>query len=35
VIQLARWAGATVVSTVSNPEKARLVTAAGAHHVVN
>ncbi|WP_156757149.1 NADPH:quinone reductase [Actinokineospora pegani] len=35
VIQLARWAGATVVSTVSGPEKARLATAAGAHHVVN
>jgi NADPH:quinone reductase len=35
VIQLARWAGATVVSTVSGPEKARLATAAGAHHVIN
>ncbi|WP_033221886.1 NADPH:quinone reductase [Kitasatospora phosalacinea] len=35
VIQLARWAGATVVATVSGPEKARLATAAGAHHVVN
>jgi NADPH2:quinone reductase len=35
VIQLARWAGATVVSTVSGPEKARLAAAAGAHHVVN
>lgn len=35
VIQLARWAGATVISTVSGPEKARLATAAGAHHVVN
>jgi NADPH2:quinone reductase len=34
-IQLARWAGATVVSTISGPEKARLATAAGAHHVVN
>ncbi|WP_432561265.1 NADPH:quinone reductase [Kineococcus sp. SYSU DK003] len=34
-IQLARWAGATVVTTVSGPEKARLATAAGAHHVVN
>ena len=34
-IQLARWAGATVVSTVSSPEKAALATAAGAHHVVN
>ncbi|HUQ56407.1 NADPH:quinone reductase [Lentzea sp.] len=35
VIQLARWAGATVISTVSGQEKARLATAAGAHHVVN
>nr|WP_168723321.1 NADPH:quinone reductase [Streptomyces sp. SAT1]ANO41885.1 NADPH:quinone reductase [Streptomyces sp. SAT1] len=35
VIQLARWAGATVISTVSSPEKARLATAAGAHHVIN
>ena len=34
-IQLARWAGATVISTVSGPEKARLAVAAGAHHVVN
>ncbi len=34
-IQLARWAGATVVTTVSGEEKARLATAAGAHHVVN
>ncbi|MGR6918919.1 NADPH:quinone reductase [[Actinomadura] parvosata] len=35
VIQLARWAGATVISTVSGPEKARLAAAAGAHHVIN
>ncbi|MDX3245860.1 NADPH:quinone reductase [Streptomyces sp. ME18-1-4] len=35
VIQLARWAGATVISTVSGPEKARLATAAGANHVIN
>ncbi|CAM3823355.1 NADPH:quinone reductase [Kibdelosporangium persicum] len=35
VIQLARWAGATVISTVSGPEKGRLATAAGAHHVIN
>ncbi|SFJ75839.1 NADPH2:quinone reductase [Amycolatopsis sacchari] len=35
VIQLARWAGATVISTVSSPGKARLAAAAGAHHVVN
>lgn len=34
-IQLARWAGATVVSTVSSDEKAALATAAGARHVVN
>ncbi|GHF65810.1 NADPH2:quinone reductase [Amycolatopsis bartoniae] len=34
-IELARWAGADVVTTVSSPEKARLATAAGARHVVN
>jgi len=34
-IQLARWSGATVVTTVSSPEKAALARAAGAHHVVN
>nr|WP_246314606.1 NADPH:quinone reductase [Kineococcus aurantiacus] len=34
-IQLARWAGATVVTTVSSPTKADLARAAGAHHVVN
>ena len=34
-IQLARWAGARVITTVSSPEKAALATAAGAHHVVN
>lgn len=34
-IQLARWAGATVITTVSGEEKAALATAAGAHHVVN
>ena len=33
-IQLARWAGATVVATVSSAQKAALATAAGAHHVV-
>ena len=33
-IQLARWAGATVITTVSGPEKATLATAAGAHHVL-
>jgi NADPH2:quinone reductase len=34
-IQLARWAGATVVTTVSSPEKAALARAAGADHVVD
>ena len=34
-IQLARWAGATVVTTVSGPAKAALATSAGAHHVVD
>ncbi|MFD2414868.1 NADPH:quinone reductase [Amycolatopsis pigmentata] len=34
-VQLARWSGATVVATVSSPEKAALASAAGAHHVVN
>lgn len=34
-IQLARWAGATVITTISGDEKARLATAAGAHHTVN
>ncbi|WP_375430535.1 NADPH:quinone reductase [uncultured Friedmanniella sp.] len=34
-IQLARWAGATVVTTVSSEVKAVLARAAGAHHVVN
>jgi NADPH2:quinone reductase len=34
-IQLARWAGATVITTVSSAEKGALATAAGAHHVVN
>ena len=34
-IQLATWAGATVISTVSSDEKGALATAAGAHHVVN
>ncbi|MFF7987906.1 zinc-binding dehydrogenase [Streptomyces sp. NPDC007901] len=35
MIQLARWAGASEISTVSSPGKARLATAAGAHHVIN
>ncbi|WP_024803820.1 NADPH:quinone reductase [Nocardia sp. BMG51109] len=34
-IQLARWAGATVVTTVSSARKGALAHAAGAHHVVN
>jgi NADPH2:quinone reductase len=34
-IQLAAWAGATVVTTVSSDEKAALARSAGAHHVVN
>jgi NADPH2:quinone reductase len=34
-IQLARWAGASVIATVSTEEKSRLARAAGAHHVVN
>lgn len=34
-IQLARWAGAQVITTVSGDEKAALAAAAGAHHVVN
>jgi NADPH2:quinone reductase len=34
-VQLAVWAGATVITTVSSDEKAALAKAAGAHHVVN
>src|SRR5215212_498717 len=34
-IQLAVWAGASVITTVSSEEKARLAEAAGAHHVVD
>jgi NADPH2:quinone reductase len=34
-IQLARWAGASVIATVSSDEKAALARAAGAHHVVD
>lgn len=34
-IQLAVWAGATVIATVSSREKAELARAAGAHHVVD
>lgn len=34
-IQLAVWAGATVITTVSGDDKAKLAAAAGAHHVIN
>ena len=34
-IQLARWSGATVITTVSSDEKGALAVAAGAHHTVN
>ena len=34
-IQLATWAGATVISTVSSNDKAALASAAGAHHLIN
>ncbi|TQL68317.1 NADPH2:quinone reductase [Nocardioides albertanoniae] len=34
-IQLAAWAGATVVTTISSPAKAALAKAAGAHHILN
>ncbi|RZU72898.1 NADPH2:quinone reductase [Micromonospora kangleipakensis] len=34
-IQLARWADACVITTVSSPEKAQLAAAAGASHVIN
>ena len=34
-IQLARWADATVIATVSSAAKAQLAVAAGADHVVN
>jgi NADPH2:quinone reductase len=34
-IQLARWADATVITTVSSAEKAQLAAAAGADHVIN
>jgi NADPH:quinone reductase len=34
-IQLARWADATVVTTVSTPAKAQLAAAAGADHVID
>ncbi len=34
-IELATWAGAEVITTVSSAEKEELATVAGAHHVVN
>jgi NADPH2:quinone reductase len=34
-IQLAEWAGATVLTTVSSPAKAALAARAGAHHVID
>jgi NADPH2:quinone reductase len=34
-IQLARWAGATVISTVSSPQKARLAEVAGCSYVLD
>jgi len=34
-VQLAKWAGATVIATVSSPEKAAVALGAGADHAVN
>ncbi|MEO8889686.1 MAG: NADPH:quinone reductase [Jatrophihabitantaceae bacterium] len=34
-IQLARWSGATVITTVSSADKAQLAAAAGADHVID
>ena len=34
-IQLARWSDATVITTVSSPEKAQLAARAGADHVID
>jgi NADPH2:quinone reductase len=34
-IQLARWSDATVITTVSGPDKAQLAARAGADHVIN
>lgn len=34
-IQLARWSGATVLTTVSSQQKAELAARAGAHHVID
>lgn len=34
-IQLAAWAGATVITTISSDDKAALASRAGAHHTIN
>lgn len=34
-IQLAHWSGATVIATISSPQKAQLAAAAGADHVID
>jgi NADPH:quinone reductase len=34
-IQLARWSDATIITTVSGPDKAQLAAAAGADHIIN
>ena len=34
-IQLGRWSDATVITTVSSPEKAQLAAAAGADHIID
>lgn len=34
-IQLARWSGATVITTISSPQKAQLAARAGADHVID
>lgn len=34
-IQLAKWAGASVIATVSSPEKAKIAKEAGADHVID
>lgn len=34
-LQLAKWGGATVITTVSRPQQAELAQAAGADHIIN
>lgn len=34
-VQLAKWGGATVITTVSSPQKAEVARAAGANYVIN